>query len=243
MGAMLHQVSTLLMLVGLPHRPFCAGIGRPRTRAAGEAFERGDQRGLFAADECARALHQFDVEVEAAAEDVLAQQPVFARLFDGAVQAAHRQRILGAHVDDALGRAHRVGADDHAFQQRMRIALDLVAVHVGAGIALVGIADDVLGVGLGLGQEIPLVAGEEARAAAAAQPRGLDLLDHRLPDGRRSAPCRAPDSRPRAMYSSMSSGLMSPQLRSTIFFWPLKNGMRVPGRDLGIALPVFAHAR
>ena len=26
------------------------------------------------------------------------------------------------------------------------------------------------------------------------------------------------------MYSSMSSGLIRPQLRSTIFFWPLKNG-------------------
>src|SRR4249919_896739 len=27
MGAMLYQVSTLLMFVGLPHRPFCAGNG------------------------------------------------------------------------------------------------------------------------------------------------------------------------------------------------------------------------
>src|ERR1039457_6017883 len=27
MGAMLYQVSTLLMLVGQPHRPFCAGNG------------------------------------------------------------------------------------------------------------------------------------------------------------------------------------------------------------------------
>src|ERR1700739_341578 len=27
MGAMLYQVSTLLMLVGLPHKPFCAGNG------------------------------------------------------------------------------------------------------------------------------------------------------------------------------------------------------------------------
>ena len=27
MGAMLYQVSTLLMFVGFPHRPFCAGNG------------------------------------------------------------------------------------------------------------------------------------------------------------------------------------------------------------------------
>ena len=153
---------------------------RTRPGPSGVAFERGDQRGLFAADERARAFHQLDVEVEAAAQDVVAQQAVLARLLDGARQAVHRQRIFGAHVDDALGGAHHVAADDHAFQQRVRIALDLVAVHVGAGIAFVGIADDVLLVGHGLAQELPLVAGEEAGAAAAAQLGGLDLLDHHL---------------------------------------------------------------
>ena len=117
---------------------------RARPRPAGLAFERGDQRRLFAADEGARALHHFDVEVEAAAQDVLAQQAVFAGLLDGAVQPVDGQRIFGAHVDDALGGAHDVAADDHALEQRMRIALDLVAVHVGAGIALVGVADEVL---------------------------------------------------------------------------------------------------
>src|SRR4051812_11920306 len=35
MGAMLYQVSTLLMLVGMPQRPFCAGKGgRGRGRPA-----------------------------------------------------------------------------------------------------------------------------------------------------------------------------------------------------------------
>ena len=81
---------------------FLRGIGRARTRAAGEAFERGDERGLLAADKGPRALHQLDVEVEAAVENVLAQQAVLARLLDGAVEAAHRERILGAHVDDAF---------------------------------------------------------------------------------------------------------------------------------------------
>ena len=56
----------------------------------------------------------------------------------------HGQRVLGAHVDDAFGGAHHVAADDHAFEQRVRIAFDLVAVHVRAGVAFVGVADDVL---------------------------------------------------------------------------------------------------
>ena len=180
MGAMLYQVSTLLMLVGLAPQPFLRGKRRTRTRPSRLAFQRSDQRGFFAADERSRAFHQFDVELESAAENVVAQQPVFAGLLDGAVQAMHRQRIFGANVDDSFGRAHHVTADDHAFQQRVRIALDLVAVHVGAGIAFIGIADDVLLIRLGFGQELPLVAGQVSRAAASAQLGGLDLLDDEL---------------------------------------------------------------
>ena len=101
-GGMLYQVSTLLMLVGLPHRPFCAGYGGRGRERPGRAFQRADQRGLFAADEGAGALDQFDVEVEAAAQDVLAQQAVLPRLLDGDVEPVHRQRIFGAHIDDAL---------------------------------------------------------------------------------------------------------------------------------------------
>ena len=99
-----------------------------------------------------------------------------------AIQAVHRQRILGAHIDDSLGCAHHVGADDHSFQQRVRIALNFVAIHVGAGIAFIGIADDVLRLRLCLGQELPFVACGISGAAAAAQFRGLDLLDHPRPD-------------------------------------------------------------
>ena len=71
-------------------------------------------------------------------------------------------------------------ADDHAFQQGVRIAFDFVAVHVRAGIAFVRIADDVLLFGDGLAQELPLEPGEKTRAAAAAQLGGLDLLDHQF---------------------------------------------------------------
>ena len=143
MGGMLYQVSTLLMLVGWPHRPFCAGIGRARARAAGASFQRADQCGFFAADECARALDQLDVEVEAAAQDILAEQAVVPGLRDGHVQPVDRQRVFGADIDDAMRGAGDVAADGHAFEQRMRVALDLVAVHVGARIALVGVADEV----------------------------------------------------------------------------------------------------
>ena len=145
------------------------GERRPGPGPSGLIFQRGDERGLLAAYEGAGALHDFDVELETAAENVVAQQTVFPCLIDGPVDAMHRQRILRAHVNDALSGAHHIAADDHAFQQRVRIALDLVAVHVSAGIAFVGVADDVFLVGLGLGQEVPFVPGQESGAAAAAQ--------------------------------------------------------------------------
>ena len=155
-------------------------LGRERrtgTGTSGVAFERGDEGRLLAADEGARALDQVDVEAEVAAEDLFAEQAVLARLFDGAGETVDGERILGADVDDALGGAGDVAADDHAFDERVGIAFDLIAVHVGAGVALVGVADDVLLVRLGLGEELPLVAGEVAGAAAAAELGGLDLLD------------------------------------------------------------------
>ena len=180
MGAMLYQVSTLLMLLGLPHRPFCAGKGgRGRGRPASPSSDAISAVSSPQTKAPAPSTSSIS-NLKPRPRMLLAQQTVLAGLFDGTIQAMYRQRILGAHIDDALGRAHHVAADDHAFQQGMRIALDLVAVHVGAGIAFVGIADDVLLVGNRLAQELPLVAGEEAGAAAPAQLGSLDLLDDAL---------------------------------------------------------------
>ena len=162
---------------GLSPQSFLCGERRPRSWSSGFAFQRCDQRRLFAANKRSRSFHQFDIKLESATEDVLPEQSIFPRLFDGAIQAMHRQRILGAHIDDSFGRAHHVTADDHSFQQRVRVAFNFVAIHVGAGVAFVCIADDVLLFCFCLGQEFPLVASGISGSAAAAQFRGLDLLD------------------------------------------------------------------
>ena len=154
--------------------------GRARTRPAGAPFERGDQRRLLAADECAGAFDHVDVEGESASQDVLAQEAVFAGLADGDLQLMDGERILGADVDDAVRGPGDVGADRHALDQGVRIALDLVAVHVGAGIALVGVADEELALGGGLAQEFPFLTGRVAGAAPPAQAGFLDLVVGRL---------------------------------------------------------------
>ena len=59
----------------------------------------------------------------------------------------------------------------------MRIALQHAAVHEGAGVALVGVADDVLLRALALGDRRPLQPGRVTRAAAAAQAALGDGVD------------------------------------------------------------------
>jgi hypothetical protein len=93
----------------------------------------------------------------------LAWAMAFFRPLDG-------QRILGPDVDVGLGRADGVGGDGHALEQPVRIALDDRPVHERAGIALVGVADQVLLVARCCQRELPLPAGGEAAAAAPAQP-------------------------------------------------------------------------
>ena len=64
----------------------------------------------------------------------------------------------------------------------MRVALEIVAVLEGAGLALVRVDREVARL-RALPDELPLASGRKARAAQAAQPRGVersDQIGHRL---------------------------------------------------------------
>ena len=87
MGATLYQVSTLLMLVGLPQRPRWAGNGGRGRGWPGRSSSEAHERSFLAADERAGADPDLDVEIEATAQDVPAQQAAFAGGGDGAFQA------------------------------------------------------------------------------------------------------------------------------------------------------------
>ena len=105
---------------------------------------------------------------------------MLAGLNDGDAEPLDRQRILGAHVGEALRAADGEAGDGHGLDHAVRIAFEKAAIHECARIALVAVAEHVLHVALGLAAEIPLEAGGEAGAAAPAQTRVLDLLDHLL---------------------------------------------------------------
>ncbi len=101
-------------------------------------------------------------------------------LVDGELQPLHRQRVFGPQVDEALLRADGVGADGHALDEAVRVALQHRPVHEGPGVALVGVAEDVLHVRFGLAGELPLEPGGEAGAAAATKAAAEHLTHHLL---------------------------------------------------------------
>ena len=165
---------------GLAPEPLDRRERRTRARLAAVALDRGHEGRLLAADEGAGAHADLEVEGKARADDVVAEQAVLAGLVDRVLQALDGQRVLGAYVDVALMGADRKGADRHALDHRVRVALEHGAVHEGARVALVGVAEDVLDVALLLLGEAPLEARRESGAAASAQARGQDLVDDLL---------------------------------------------------------------
>src|ERR1019366_2289819 len=157
-----------------------AGFGREgwtRARRAALAFGPGNQRRHLPGDESAGAEPYIDVEAEARAGDAVAQQAHALGLLDGRLEMLDGQRVLGAHVDVALLRAHGVAGDGHAFEHAVGVALQNGAIHESAGVAFIGIADDVLLLFASLGHGAPLQAGGVPRAAAAAQSAALHLVD------------------------------------------------------------------
>ena len=87
--------------------------------------------------------------------------------------------VLVAQVDVDLGDAHRPGGDQHAFEEAVRIALEVVAVLEGAGLALVDVHRHQPRRRLGA-HDAPLAPGRKAGAAEAAQAGVLHRLDDRL---------------------------------------------------------------
>ena len=135
-----------------------------------------DQRGFLAADESAGAKPDVDVEVKTAVHDVVAEQTVLFAGFDRFFDPFHRQRIFRADVKPAFGGADGVGSNHHAFNDVVRVGFQNTAVHIGAGVALVAVADDELVVNhRHFGRQLPFQSGGEAGAAAAAQAGFFDL--------------------------------------------------------------------
>ena len=154
------------------------GERRLQARVAAFALERVEQAGLLAADVGAGAAVQDERAVEARAEDVAAEVAGLVGLGDRRVEHVGLLLVLAADVDERLRRVDRVGGDDDALDQLMRVLLHQLAVLERPGLGLVGVDDDVL-LHRALRDERGLRAHREAGAAAPAQAGGLERVDQR----------------------------------------------------------------
>ena len=96
---------------------------------------------------------------------------------------------LAAHIHDHPVGADRVGAEQRAFEELMRIALEQLPIFERPGFGLVAVHDDVGGPLRR--QQVPLLrGGERAPATPPREPGGSDLGEHA---GRRHVGDRPPE--------------------------------------------------
>ncbi len=119
-----------------------------------------------------------EVEVEAGAAGVLAEQLGFVGLVDRGLQPLALADELAAYIDVTGIGAHREAGDQAALDEQVRIVPHDLAVFAGAGLGLVGVDDEIMRPPVRLlGHERPLQAGRKTGAAASTQARGLHLID------------------------------------------------------------------
>jgi hypothetical protein len=127
-----------------------------------------------------------DFQVEAGAEDILAQETRGARFRQSLLQDQRPLRELAADVNVSQVRVDRETGDNHPLDQLVRILVDDVAVLERPRLRFVGVADQVNRLWAVLFDEAPLDAAGEAGAAASAQTAGFHLIDDvRLGHGQR----------------------------------------------------------
>ncbi len=62
------------------------------------------------------------MKTQAGTEDIIAKQSIIGHLLQRQLQALDSQGIFGTDVDVALGGADSIGADEHAFQNGVRVS-------------------------------------------------------------------------------------------------------------------------
>ena len=189
MGAMLANVSTLLMSVGRPQSPDTAGyggrgLGVPRPPSM-DAMSAVSSPHTNAPAPSRTSTSNANSRVQHGRAEVAAPPGLVDRL----AEAGDRERVLGSAVDVARLGADRVRGDRHPLQHPEWIAFEDAPVHERAGVPLVRVADDVLVRARCLGDRVPFQARRVSRAAAAAQAAPGDLVAHLGGCHRREAQC------------------------------------------------------
>ena len=186
------------------------GERRLVARLAALALDRVEQRGLLAADVRAGAAPQLDVEGEALAHHVVAEEAsgrAPASIAFSSIEVA--MRVLAPDVEEPLLRPGREAGDRQRLDHRERVVLHQDAVLEGAGLGLVRVADEVVRAHRLLRDRLPL----HARGnAAPPRPSSFASFSSRITPSGPSSTARRSASYPRARGSRRAmSGSTTPR--------------------------------
>ena len=160
-----------------------AEAGRERrleTRLAFLALQRFEQGRFFTTDVGAETVVGIEVEREVRTQDALAHVARRPRLRQGLLEALVDAEDLAVDVVVARRDAHRIGGDGHALDDDVRVVAQDVAILERAGLALVGVADQILLARELARHEAPLEPRGKACPTPPAQAGSLDLGDDLL---------------------------------------------------------------
>src|SRR5581483_4992897 len=143
-------------------------------------FERGQERGLLAADVRSRTAVDHHLEVVPAAEDVPAEEAPVVRLGHDAFEDPPRPEELPPAVDERRVALDGVRGDDRPLEELMRVPLHELAVVEGPRLGFVDVHDEIRGLAGVLRDERPLDAGREAGTPAPSKTGCLHDLDDLL---------------------------------------------------------------
>ena len=178
-GTVLHDQRHVAERLDVVHRrrrvvePDDGGKGRLVARLRALAFERLEQRRLLARLVGAGAAMHEHVAVEAGPEHALADETARVGFRDRLLEHVLHVEELAADIDVGDLGADGVAGNRAPLDQQVRVALHQQVILESPRLAFVGVAGDIARL-LGLPvDELPLHAGREPGAAAAAQPRGF----------------------------------------------------------------------
>ncbi len=148
---------------------FDGGEGGFDARPRALAFKAFDQSGFFAADVGPGTAMQDDVEVEAGAMNVPAEDPGSVAFANGSIQNAVAGAVLVSKIKIGAIGPNGVAGENDALDQLMRVLFHQVAVVEGAGFAFISVDGKVDRSWVILWKERPFKPGGKSGATSTAE--------------------------------------------------------------------------
>ncbi|KUG23942.1 hypothetical protein ASZ90_006240 [hydrocarbon metagenome] len=168
---------------GIAKKSFGDRVRRTLTRFTHVPFNGFDQCGFLSADKCAGPVKNFYIEIDTLPQNIFAQQTQAGGFLNGNGRVLDGQRVFRAHVNDAVARSDGKRGNDDPFNDGMRVAFQHAPVHVGAGISLVCIADNIFPAGGAVlaARHFPLSTRHETGTAASPQVGFQNFVNNPFP--------------------------------------------------------------